>query len=214
MLHLFVGTDRKAAREAMDAQITTHWRDRERIAVSDASELADLEMSMRGGGLFGSVRVVVLDSVLGNESMRETVLANLSALKTSEDVFFLLEEKVDAATKKQVGKYAESVAVFDEAKVAKNDNSAFGLANALRRGDKKALWVGMMREFAQGKAPEMIHGLLFWAAKQALLSSKQGTREYERAKMLVASLAELPHESRRMGFELEYALERFALSCV
>ena len=34
----------------------------------------------------------------------------------------------------------------------------------------------------------------------------------ERAKKLIALLAELPHETRRRGVELEYALERFVLS--
>ena len=90
----------------------------------------------------------------------------------------------------------------------------FALANALRRADKKALWVGYQRELAKGGAPEAILGVLFWAAKDMFIKSKEGTRESNRAKKLVAELAELPHEARRNGFDLEYALERFVLSAI
>ena len=45
-----------------------------------------------------------------------------------------------------------------------------------------------------------------------LIKSKEGTPESNRAKKLIAELAELPHEARRNNFDLEYALERFVLS--
>ena len=89
----------------------------------------------------------------------------------------------------------------------KKDDSIFGLANALQRGKKKELWIGYQKELAVGKSPEAIHGVLFWAAKQALLRNVRDAR----ARELVAKLAELPHESRRRGLELEYSLELFVL---
>jgi hypothetical protein len=67
------------------------------------------------------------------------------------------------------------------------------------------------------EAPEAIHGVLFWGAKDMFLKSlpagrQDASAEHERAGTLVAELSELPHEARRRGFDLEYALERYILS--
>ena len=128
-------------------------------------------------------------------------------------MFFIFETSPDADTRRTIEKYSATKNRFDAPKKEK-DNSVFALANALRRADKKALWVGYQRELAKGGAPEAILGVLFWAAKDMFIKSKEGTRESNRAKKLVAELAELPHEARRNGFDLEYALERFVLSAI
>jgi UDP-N-acetyl-D-mannosaminuronic acid transferase (WecB/TagA/CpsF family) len=73
------------------------------------------------------------------------------------------------------------------------------------------LWVGLMREYAKGSAPEAVHGLLFWGAKQMVLKARSDA-EAARGRALAAALAALPHESRRKGEDLSYALERFALT--
>jgi len=155
-------------------------------------------------------RAVVFDGVCSNDEMRALVLQSLAVLKASADHYIIFEEKPDAATRKQIEKYAETSEKFDAVK-QKDSSSIFSLANALRRGDKKALWVGYQRELASGKAPEAIHGVLFWGAKEMFLKSGAGAAK-DRAGKLIATLAELPHESRRKGIELEYAIERFVLS--
>jgi hypothetical protein len=145
-----------------------------------------------------------------NLEMRSLVLERLPAFRAEAEPVYLLEEKLDAATKKQIEKYAEKTEKFDAPKKAE-DKGIFILANALERGDKKALWVGLMRELEKGSAPEAIHGLLFWGAKRMLQNARDAGGK-GRAMALVAKLAELPHEARRKGVELEYALEQFALS--
>src|SRR5262249_22553574 len=155
-------------------------------------------------------RAVILDGVFGNDDMRERTMQSLAIMKDAEDAFFLFEEKIDAATKRIVTKYAEGVEVFDAAKKAP-DNAIFKLRFALEKGDKKTLWVGLMREYASGKAPEAAHGFLFWAAKQMVMQARSEA-QLQRARVILARLAEVPHESRRKGFDLEYALEKFVLS--
>lgn len=209
MLYVFLGTDRKKSRDAMNAAIKKVAKNKERIHITDAHALADLDAALSGPGLFGNARVVVLDGVFANEELRERAIENLTTMKDAGDAFFVFEEKLDAATKRSVTKYAESVETFDAPKKAQ-DNAIFALRFALEKGDKKALWVGLMREYAAGKAPEAVHGFLFWAAKQMVLQTRANTAT--RARRFVARLAELPHESRRKGVELEYALERFVLS--
>jgi hypothetical protein len=209
MLFVYLGTDRKKARDAMSAQIGK-LKGYSRVHITDVHSLTDLDAALSGGGMFAQSRAVVLDGVFANEELRGRAIDGLDMMKKSEDVFFVFEEKLDAATKRSIAKYAEKVETFDAAKKAP-DNAIFKLRFALEKGDKKTLWVGLMHEYAAGKAPEAVHGFLFWAAKQMVLGSR-GETQLKRSRKLLARLAELPHESRRKGFDLEYALERFVLS--
>ena len=208
MLYLYTGTDRGKAREMMQKAI-------ERIAkkekasivrITDAHTLPDLATALQGGGMFGGAQVVVCENVLTNEEMAPVVLNVVPSFKESADAYFIFEEKIDAAMRKKLEKYAETSERCDAPK-GFADKEAFALAQALQRRDKKTLWVGYMREIAKGAAPEMLHGILFWAAKQQLLRSRTIHNE-----ALVAVLAELPHTARRKGFDFEYALEHFVLS--
>ena len=210
MLHLYSGTDREKARAETNAAVKkAATKGTEVIRITDAHTVADLKSALEGAGMFGGVRTVVLEGVWGNEEMRAVAEGSLQRMRDSDEHFFIFEEKLDAATRKTIEKYAEDSKKFDAVK-QKESNTIFALANALRSRDKKALWVSYQRELA-GSAPEAIHGVLFWGAKQALLAAR-GAKDIERAQKLVAHLAELPHESRRRGVELEYALERFVLS--
>ncbi|MDO8481874.1 MAG: hypothetical protein Q7S75_02225 [bacterium] len=212
MIFFFSGSDTKKAREEMNKEIMSTARASLRIVrITDANSVPDLQASLQGSGLFGEQRVVVFDSVFSNDDMHDVLFQSLSAMKESAETFFIFEASPDAETRRTIGKYAANVKRHD-APNQKKDNSIFALANAMRRADKKALWVGYQRELAKGKAPEAIHGVLFWGAKDMLLRSKTGTAENALAKKLVAELAELPHEARRHYFDLEYALERFVLS--
>ncbi len=215
MLYFFHGSDRDKARDALSKALEKSSKKADIVRITDAHTPADLQAVLQGPGMFAPVgkgRVVVLDSIIGgaNEEMRQTLIDALKMMKESDEEFFVLEGALDAATRKQIEKFAEKSEKFDAAKKEK-DNSIFALANALQRRDKKALWVGLMQEYAKSAAPEAVHGLLFWGAKQMLMKSRE-SKERAHAEFLVAELAELPHAARRRGEELEYALERFVLS--
>jgi len=213
MLYFFSGTDSDKARAAMYAAIEKSAKKASVLRITDAHTKPDLEASLQGPGMFGlpgqgAERVVVFDNVYQSDELREVLSDRIPVLAKSADAYFMLEGALDAATRKSVEKHAEEFSRFDEKKAAKKE-SVFELANALQYGKKKDLWVGYQKELHAGKAPEAIHGVLFWAAKQLLLKNYS-----PRARLLVAELAELPHEARRQGFELEYALEYFVLSRV
>lgn len=210
MLHVFFGTDREKARSAMSVVLSKHKG--EVLRITDAHTLHDLDAALQGPGMFGTARAVVCDGILtgANSDMSERLRTVLSLIAASKEAFFILEGALDAATKKELGKYAEKMEQFDAPKRAE-EKTIFVLANALQKGDKKALWVGLMREYQKGSAPEAVHGLLFWGAKQLVLKARSDA-DAVRGKRLVAALAELPHTARRKGEDLSYALERFALS--
>jgi hypothetical protein len=206
MLYFYSGTDTDKARIALNDALEKIAKKMTVVRITDVHIRADVEAALQGGGMFGGERAVVFDNVYTNDDLRDVLAAALPRIAKSKDIFFMLESALDAATRKGIEKYATEFERFDAKKVAKAE-TIFSLANALQSGKKKDLWVGYQRELQSGKAPEAIHGVLFWAAKQLLL--KSGT---PRARSLVAELAELPHEARRRGFELEYALEHFVLS--
>jgi hypothetical protein len=212
MLFLFYGSDRDKARSALNAALEKTVKQADILRITDAHSAADLTMALQGPGMFARARVVVFDSILGgaNEEMRQKLIDALEMMRDSDEYFYMLEGALDAATRKQVEKYAEKSEKFDAPKKEK-DNSIFSLSNALQAGDRKALWVGLMREFAKDAAPEAVHGLLFWGAKR-MWTSARSEKDRAHAERLLAELAELPHASRRRGEELEYSLERFVLS--
>lgn len=181
---------------------------RDVVRITDANSLEDLRAALAGGGMFGQRCAIVLDGTFENEEMRSVVLDNIIHLKESDEPFFILEEKLDADTRKKLEKYAETSKRFDTRK-EKERSGIFALAYALKGGDKKRLWVEYQRALSRDEAPEAIHGVLFWGAKDMFLKSRGAAQA--RAARLVAELAELPHEARRSGFELEYALEHYIL---
>jgi LmbE family N-acetylglucosaminyl deacetylase len=206
MLIFYSGTDTEKLRAKLNAAIAK--TNSEVVRITDAHSLHDLHAALGGAGMFAiGKRIVVLDNVLANPEMSEVVLARLPRIAKESDTYVLVASEMNAATRKMIEKYAEKSERFDAAKGTKEE-TVFALANALQAGKKKDLWVGYRREMAGGKSPESIHGVLFWAAKQQVLRSPADAR----AKRLVARLAELPHEARRAGFDMEYALEHFVLA--
>lgn len=210
MLYLYTGTDREKVRTELNKAVGKV-QGASTLHVSDANSIADLAAVLQGGGMFGGKRAIILENVLENDEMRQIILPILSTLVKSSDEYFIFEEKPDASTRRTLEKYAENSQRFDAPKGKKEGSDIFVLATALRRGDKKTLWVLYQRSLLRGERAEQIHGVLFWGAKQALLGAR-ASKEHLRAERIVAELVELPHESRRHGFDLEYALERYLLS--
>lgn len=207
MYILYLGTDREAARKAFNADALK--TNAEIVRITDAHTSEDLRAALEGGGLFAVSRAVILENICVNPDMLSILLESLPRLKSSADPYFIYEEKPLADLKKKLEKHAEDTKKFDAPK-KERDTSIFEIANAMRKGDKKNLWVSYMKEIEKGGVPEAIHGVLFWAAKD--MFQKSHGAELVRARKLVAELAELPHKARRRGEELEYALERFVLS--
>lgn len=212
MLHLYLGTDREKARAKMSAAIDKAANKAEIVRITDVHTIDDLRAALQGGGMFGGKRVLVFEGVCVNPDLCDVFLENLEILSTTDEPIFVYEEKPLAELRKKLEKYAEKTEKFDAPK-KERDASIFAMANALRRKDKKALWIAYMREVVKGSQPEMIHGVLFWGAKDMCLKSREGSAEYAWGAKIIAELAELPHMARRRGEDLEYALERFVL-CV
>ena len=208
MLYAILGNDRMNVRKTLEKVLK---KEGDTVRLSDANTSADLKTVAQGAGLFGDTKQVVLENVSANKELYEDFLELLEVFAQSEDSFFVCEEKPNTELKRALQTHAVSVDTF-ALPAKEKDTSVFAISSALKRGDKKTLWVSYRSEVMNGKAPGAILGVLFWGARDMVLKSRDGTSEHAKARKYVASLAELPHEARRRGVELEYALERFVLS--
>ncbi|MBI4079935.1 hypothetical protein HY414_01765, partial [Candidatus Kaiserbacteria bacterium] len=83
---------------------------------------------------------------------------------------------------------------------------------------RERLWLEIVRALRAGDAPEMLHGLLHWKARDLMDPSagrqKKGSRPWSaaEARKLSLSLIALLQDSRRKNLDLAESLERFALS--
>jgi hypothetical protein len=133
----------------------------------------------------------------------------LPRLAASENAVVLLAPGLAAAKAKKVGALAEKVYEFEERGAhlpagRQGFNSA--LVNALAAGDGAKLWLELARALRAGDAPEQVHGLLHWKARDLMQKGKPGARE------LSLDLIRLLADARRKGLDLSESLERFALS--
>ena len=179
---------------------------------NEDTEHVDVKNLLDTQGLFYTKRIVVFDNALAEKNAQKKITPHLKAMAKSEHVFLILEESPSDDLRKQLITHATKSDMRDSEKEEKEHKADWSVANALEARDSKKLWLALARAFVEGIAPEQMHGQLFWKAKQMILERQSRKWNEVDAKRLVGVLAELPHEARRRGLEMEYALERFALN--
>jgi len=141
---------------------------------------------------------------------REAFLSLAEGLCASPHIFVFEEEKVPARTVATLRLAGASVSEFEKEKKAEPFN-VFAMARAFESGDKKRLWLLLVRALRAGVAPENVAGILTWKARTSLASSRTQA-EKERWRIFSRNLVVAYHESHRGGGELALLLERFVLS--
>ena len=174
-------------------------------------EGVDIENLLAAQGLFYNKRIVIFDNALGEKTAQKKIVPLLKKLAQSEHVFLVLEEELSADLKKQLVACATKADISEEGEKKAKSGPDWAATNALERRESKQLWLALAKSFLEGVAPEMVHGQLFWKAKQMMLTKRFGKYTEGEVRTLIGSLAELPHQARRRGMEMEYALEKFAL---
>jgi DNA polymerase III delta subunit len=214
MIYLFTGSDvnrtrAKAFQWVAAARAKAPDAYYSRLSAEQVSEAA-LREALQTQGLFFSRTLIMLDDPFSSRESAEVVLEMLSELKDSANVVAILAPKLLTARLKKVEAVAEKVFVVDAPnKVERGFNSA--LVNALAAKDGATLWKEIVLAYRNGDAPEMIHGLLHWKARDLM---QKGSRAWnpEEARKLSRDLILLLSDSRGKDLPLDMALERFALS--
>ena len=114
-------------------------------------------------------------------------------------------------TKQSIGKIAERIVMneLESRGYRATDLNKDGLSansDILAAKDGKSLWLEVVRALKVGDAPEAIHGLLHWKARDLIQKGKKEGR------ILSMELIELLARSREEARDLGSELERFALS--
>ncbi|MEK7604386.1 MAG: hypothetical protein AAB442_01120 [Patescibacteria group bacterium] len=227
MIYLFHGSDiEKTRRKAFEWVEAARAKEPNlvyvRLAREELTAAALLDVAS-AGGLFVSRLLVLLDDpfpsarVASDDDEEETVSASvledaLESLAASNNVILILAPKLATAKVKKISALAKHVYVYEKA-AAREDARGFnsGLVNALAARASEKLWLEIMRATRAGDAPEMLHGLLHWKARDLM---EKGGRAWkpEESRRLSLDLIELLQSSRRGGLPLDLALEKFALS--
>jgi hypothetical protein len=239
MIYLFHGSDveqvrRKAFAWVKAAQTKEPSLAYVRLAREDLSSPV-LEEAISSGGLFVKRLLVVLDDPFpiarateegdgDEEEMGSLVEEQIDALVESNNVILIVAPKLLSAKAKKISAKAKQTYVFNAPAVAKRGFNA-SLPDALGARNREKLWLELTRALRTGDAPEMLHGLLHWKARQLFEqakiaenslpgASRRGVRVWksQEARELSRSLIELLQASRRGGLSLALALERLALS--
>lgn len=214
MIYLFHGTDTGKARAKAFAWVAAARAKAPEAAYVRLQGNQITEEALRDAisaqGLFFAKSLILIDDPFADEESGEVLLALLDMLAASENPIGILAPKLLAARAKKIEAIAAKV--FKEDAIPKRDrgfNSA--LVNALGAKDGKALWKEIVKSERLGDAPEALHGLLHWKARDMM---QKGNAKWgkEGARALSVTLIELLSDARSGDLPLGPSLERFALS--
>ncbi len=228
MLYLFHGSDvEKVRTKAFEWVAKARAKEPNLAYVRLAREEltnAALENAALSGGLFVKRLLILIDDPFpnvrvssedegGEEDLTSSVLEqHVNALAASDNAIIILAPKLNAARAKKLAAKAKVEYKFDTP-AARAEARGFNgnLVNALAARSREKLWLEINRAFIAGDAPEMLHGLLHWKARDLMSKGGRAWTPKE-SRQLSLSLIELLQNSRRGGLDLSLALERFALS--
>lgn len=214
MIYLFHGSDVGRARAKAFAWVTAA-----RLKAPDAayvrleaSEITDgsVREAIGSQGLFFSKSLVLLDDPFSIQAAADTVERLKEELAASENPVGILAPKLKAAELRSLEPLAAKVFREDAPKKAERGFNA-PLVNALASKDGSQLWKEIAKALREGEAPEALHGLLHWKARDLM---KKGSPRWtsREARELSVALIELVADARSGDLPLAPSLERFALS--
>lgn len=202
---------------------------------------AAMEEYVGGQGLFENKFIILVDRIGEDKVRRDELIDAVGMMAESNNIFIVLEGKLDKVSLGKIEKKAEKTQEFalagmgDGPVTKKNkggdDFNIFALGDALGRRDKKQLWVLYRQAIDAGKSPEEIHGTLFWQVKSIVIASRAASAGdsglapfvYSKSKGFAANfsvgelaklfddLISISHDARRGMHELEVGLERVLL---
>jgi DNA polymerase III delta subunit len=172
MLYLFHGSDVTGARR--EALKMVHEQSGESSEVrtiipEDFSESL-LKDAVGATSLFRTHEVVVIDTLSDVPEAYAVLLDFLPELAESENIFCVIETKLNAKDRTLFEKHAKKVT--DCVAKATKEYNPFALSDALRERDKKTLWILLQEAWQRGASNEEIIGTLFWQLKMLRLTER------------------------------------------
>ena len=160
-----------------------------------------LQDAAQSGGLFVKRLLILIDDPFQESDSPDILDEHIDSLAVSDNAIVILAPKLAATKAKKIIAKAKVEYKYD-APTAIEDKRGFNgnLVNALASRSREKLWLEINRALRAGDAPEMLHGLLHWKARDL------------RDRKLSLDLINLLQSSRRGGIDMSLSLEKFALS--
>ena len=144
---------------------------------------ARLEELIGSASLFEKKYIVIADSLFEKKETGQALLDRADEIAGSENVFLIVDGKIDAKSMKKLEKHAAKVQEFAAEKrggtsgafgaaagTSGKGPSVFAMADAFGARDRKNLWALYQKFALQGSVPEEISGMLFWQLKAIILA--------------------------------------------
>ena len=236
MIYLIYGTDKDKARKKLHELLDLAKKKRPgaelfKITTENWNE-AQFDELIVSQGLFEQKYTVVLDNLFEKKEIKDYIIDRLQGVSESNQIFLMLEGRVDSPTLKKIESKAKQVQEFTKAENKKDFQSIFSIADNLIQKDKKNLWISYIDFISKGVGAEEIHGILFWQVKNMILANRaknssdtglspfvyknalNGSKKYtvEELKEMSAGLIDMTHRVRQGKGDLEIMLEKWTLS--
>ncbi len=215
MIYFIHGSDLVRARDKFESLVGALYDkkpDVSLIRLNDENfDPLELNELIKGQGLFEKKYIIALANVSSNKEWKKALLTNLKEISKSENIFVILEGKLDAKSRQKFEKCAEKTQLFELKETKKEEFNRFAIAIALGSRNKKDLWLKFQESIENNVAPEEISGILFWKVKSMLLNKNRNFSEKELCS-ISKELIDIYHKARRGEHDFYIALERFVLS--
>jgi len=216
MIYLFHGSDvEKTRSKAFEWVAKARTKEPNLIYARLAREeltVSTLEDAAFSGGLFIKRLLVLIDDPFQEENPTDILEERIDILAASDNAIIILAPKLASAKAKKLVAKAKVEYKYD-LRLAPSETRGFNsnLVNALALKNSEKLWVEINRAIREGDAPEMLHGLLHWKARDLM---EKGSRVWkpQESRQLSLNLISILQSSRHGGLDLSLSLEKFALS--
>ncbi|HVW71988.1 MAG TPA: hypothetical protein VHB93_02440, partial [Candidatus Paceibacterota bacterium] len=172
MIYLFHGSDTGKVRAKAFAWVEAARKKQPdapylRIAAEAVTENVLVDAAT-ASGLFFTKQLVLLDDPFSLKASGEAVMDALKVLAESPNPIAILAPKLKAAETKKLEAKAEKEFKFDLLKKKESRGFNFELVGALSAKNREMLWKEIAKATRAGDAPEMVHGLLHWKARDMM----------------------------------------------
>lgn len=191
MIYLLYGDDTKKSGEKLKSLLSFLFSKKPNVSffkldIDNFSE-TKLEEFIFSQGLFEQKYIVQLDGLLENKDFSELLIGKLEELQKSENIFIVLERKINNSLLKKIERYTtqkqefslkknkERLFATEKGTFRLRDFKIFDLAIYFGNRDKKDLWVLYQKTKIKNIPAEEVCGILFWQLKVMFLVLKSQT---------------------------------------
>src|SRR3989344_454072 len=150
MIYLFYGKDTEKSRVKAHELIDSLLKKKPDASFfkfdTESFDMEKLEEYIGGQGLFSNKYIFFLDRLCENKEIKEQFIEKLKEIKESENIFIILEGKIDKVTSTKIEKKSEKFINSDltEKDIAEKNNkkeelNIFEIGNALAKRNKKEI---------------------------------------------------------------------------